>query len=48
MAYVGGNQRSLETIKREDLSRVCPDCGSTDIDHANEEFYCKKCGLVLD
>ncbi|HLC61247.1 MAG TPA: TFIIB-type zinc ribbon-containing protein [Candidatus Nanoarchaeia archaeon] len=48
MAYVGGNQRSLETIKREDLNRVCSDCGSTDIDYANEEFYCKKCGLVLD
>ncbi len=47
MAYVGG-QRSLETIKREDLVRVCPDCGSKDIEYANEEFYCKKCGLVLD
>ena len=47
MAYVG-EQRSLETVKREDLVRVCPDCGSKDIDYANEEFYCKKCGLVLD
>jgi len=48
MAYVGGNVRSLETVKREDLNRQCPDCGNTDIEYANEEFYCKKCGLVLD
>ncbi len=47
MAYVGG-QRSLETVKREDLVRQCPDCGSKDIEYASEEFYCKKCGLVLD
>lgn len=47
MVYAGG-QRSLETVKSEDLSRVCPDCGSQDIDYAHEEFYCKKCGLVLD
>ena len=48
MAYVGGTVRSLETVKREDLIRVCSDCGSKDIDYENEEFYCKKCGLVLD
>ena len=48
MAYFGGSQRSLETIKREDLNRQCPDCGSKDIEYDNEEFYCKKCGLVLD
>ena len=48
MAYVGGSQKSLETIRREDLVRQCPDCGNKDIDYANEEFYCKKCGLVLD
>ncbi|HLG28997.1 MAG TPA: TFIIB-type zinc ribbon-containing protein [Candidatus Brocadiales bacterium] len=47
MAY-SGNVRSLETVKREDLLRQCPDCGSKDIEYANEEFYCKKCGLVLD
>ena len=48
MAYVGGNVRSLETVRREELVRQCPDCGSKDIEYANEEFYCKKCGLVLD
>lgn len=48
MVYVGGNVRSLETVKREDLVRVCPDCGSKDIEYTNEEFYCKKCGLVLE
>ena len=47
MAYAS-NQRSLETVKREDLVRQCPDCGNKDIEYANEEFYCKKCGLVLD
>ena len=48
MAYVGANHRTLETVKMEDLNRVCPDCGSTNIDYSNEEFFCKKCGLVLD
>jgi|TARA_Y100000310_G_scaffold345855_1_gene471505 ribosomal protein S27E len=48
MAHVGGSERSLETVKREDLVRVCPDCDSKDIDFAHDEFYCKKCGLVLD
>lgn len=48
MAYVGGSVRSLETVKGEDLLRVCPDCGNKDIEYANEEFYCSKCGLVLD
>ena len=48
MAYVGGTVRSLETVKREDIIRMCPDCGSRDIEYANEESYCSKCGLVLD
>jgi len=48
MTYVGGSVRGLETIKREYISRECPDCRSDDIEYANEEFYCKKCGLVLD
>ncbi|MEK6942594.1 MAG: TFIIB-type zinc ribbon-containing protein [Nanoarchaeota archaeon] len=47
MVYVGV-QRTLETVKREDLLRVCSDCGSEEIEYAREEFYCKKCGLVLD
>jgi ribosomal protein S27E len=48
MAYVGGNVRTLETVKSEDINRQCPDCGARDIEYANEEFYCKKCGLVLE
>ena len=48
MAYSRSSVKSLETVQREDLKRVCPDCGNTDIEYANEEFYCKKCGLVLD
>ncbi len=47
MAY-GGSIRSLNSVKREDISRQCSDCGSDDIEYANEEFFCKKCGLVLD
>jgi transposase len=45
MAYMG---KSLESVEREDMTRKCTDCGSTDIDLENEEFFCKKCGLVLD
>ena len=48
MAYVGGTVRSLQEVKREDTGRICPDCGNTDIEYAKEEFYCKKCGLVID
>jgi hypothetical protein len=47
MTY-GGNQRSLEAVKREDMTRQCPDCNSKEIDYEKEEFYCRKCGLVLD
>ncbi|HLG25113.1 MAG TPA: TFIIB-type zinc ribbon-containing protein [Candidatus Nanoarchaeia archaeon] len=51
MVYVGGSMRHIESMENEnhiDLSRVCPDCGTDDVEYANEEFYCKKCGLVLD
>jgi predicted RNA-binding Zn-ribbon protein involved in translation (DUF1610 family) len=44
----GVSEGSLETVKREDMLRQCTDCGSTDIDYEHEEFFCKKCGLVLD
>lgn len=46
MAYVGG--KSLESIKHEDRVKVCPDCGSKQIDYDKGETFCKKCGLVLD
>ena len=48
MAYASSSQRSLETVKREDFIRVCYDCKSNEIEYENEEFYCKKCGLVLE
>ncbi|HJN57361.1 MAG: TFIIB-type zinc ribbon-containing protein [Candidatus Woesearchaeota archaeon] len=48
MARSGRSPRSLETIKSEDPTKVCSECGSKDIEYSNEEFYCKKCGLVLD
>jgi len=41
-------ERSMQRVKREDKTRKCPDCGNEDIGLKNEEFYCKKCGLVLD
>lgn len=32
----------------EDPRKKCPDCGSTDIEHDNGEYFCKKCGYVID
>ena len=40
--------KSLESLKHEDKVRVCPDCGSEEIDFDKGESFCKKCGLVLD
>ena len=48
MSYASGGQKSLESIDKENLVRVCPDCGCKDIEYANEEPYCRKCGLVMD
>jgi len=43
---VGG--KSLESLKHEEIVRVCPDCESKDIGFDKGESFCKKCGLVLD
>jgi len=40
--------KSLESLKHEERVRVCPDCGSKDIDFDKGETFCKKCGLVLE
>jgi ribosomal protein S27E len=40
--------KSLESLKHEEKLRVCPDCGSTQIDYDKGENFCKKCGLVID
>jgi ribosomal protein S27AE len=43
-----GVQKSLGSLEGESRTRKCPDCGSTEIERRGDEFYCKKCGLVLD
>ena len=43
-----GREKSLQGVKNEDKVRKCPECGSTDIEFDSGEFYCKKCGLVID
>ena len=45
MAYGG---KSLESLKQEDKLKVCPDCGSDDIEYDKGEHFCRKCGLVMD
>jgi ribosomal protein S27E len=40
--------KSLESLKHEEKTRECPDCGSTQIGFDKGEDFCRKCGLVLD
>ena len=40
--------KAMEDIEHEELVRKCPDCGSKDIRHDNGEYFCGKCGMVLD
>lgn len=42
------DQKSLDGVAAEEKERTCPDCGSTDIGLKGDEYFCKKCGLVLD
>jgi len=42
------SQKSLGSLKAEEKLRKCPECGSTNIGRRGDEYYCKKCGLVLD
>ncbi len=37
-----------EAKKSEEKIRQCPDCKSRDLERDGEEFYCKKCGLVIE
>lgn len=37
-----------EQPRQQEKGRVCPDCSSKDIGHEEGEFYCKKCGLVIE
>ena len=40
-------QKAIQEIEAEG-TKVCPDCGSTDLVKKDDEIYCKKCGLVID
>ncbi len=43
-----GLPKPLDELEHENLVRKCPDCGSTDIEHDTGEYYCGKCGMVLE
>lgn len=38
----------MEDVQHEELARKCPECGSIEIEHDNGEYYCGKCGMVLE
>jgi ribosomal protein S27AE len=40
--------KSLESLKHEEKTKSCPDCGSEEIAYDKGEIFCKKCGLVMD
>lgn len=42
------DEKSLGGIESEARERRCPDCGSTDIGLKGDEYYCIRCGLVLE
>jgi ribosomal protein L37AE/L43A len=41
-------EKSMESVQHEDFKRKCPECQSTDIDRNGEEYFCAKCGMVLE
>jgi len=42
-------QESLSDVSRKAVSRKCPECGSTKISlNEEDEYYCEKCGLVIE
>jgi hypothetical protein len=44
----GMMEKPLQSLKHEDKEKVCPDCGSLELDYVGGERICKKCGLVID
>lgn len=40
--------KSMESLKHEEKTKVCPDCGSEEVGFDKGESFCRKCGLVLD
>lgn len=47
MAALPAERSPSETVV-EDPRKKCPDCGSTEIEHDSGEYYCRKCGYVID
>ncbi len=43
-----GREKDLSGLQNEAKVRLCPDCKNEEIEHRNGEFFCKKCGLVID
>ena len=41
-------QKTMQSLKHEEIIRKCTDCGSEDVVYEKGELYCKKCGLVLE
>jgi ribosomal protein S27AE len=41
-------EKSMEGVQHEELERKCPECGSKEIETDQEEYYCAKCGFVLE
>ena len=42
-----GVQKSMQSLNAEADNKVCPECGSKDIEKSKGEIYCKKCGYVI-
>ena len=42
------DQKSLNSLKKEERITKCPECGSKELDRKGDERYCKKCGLVIE
>jgi hypothetical protein len=38
----------LGQLQNEDKTRQCPDCKSSEIEYRKGEFFCTKCGLVIE
>ena len=45
--YLMGIQKSMQSLKAEEDNKVCPECGSKDIEKSKVEIYCNKCGFVI-
>ncbi|MFH1054069.1 MAG: TFIIB-type zinc ribbon-containing protein [Candidatus Woesearchaeota archaeon] len=42
------DQIPLGNLKNEDKDKICPECGSEEIEWQHSELVCKRCGLVIE